>query len=79
MKTVDREQTERAVQPTPQLLKFITKVAMTSHTPRRPYGVTGTATTQHVVFGMTAFGMKNGASGTMISAGSLTELGKCLE
>ena len=62
-----------------QLLKFITKVAMTSHTSTRLYGVIGTAITQHAVFGMLMGGMRNGASGVMTSAGNTTELGKCLE
>ena len=40
------------------------------------YGVTGIATTQHAVFGMSMGGMKNGASGAMISAGNIMERGK---
>ena len=77
-----REQTGRAVQRHTttqdilQLLKFITKVVMTSHISMCLSGVIGTATTQHVVFGMLMDGMKNGASGVMTSAGNTMEHGK---
>ena len=69
-------QQHTATQDILQLLKFITKVAMTSHTLICLYGVIGTATTQHAVFGMLMDGMKNGASGVMTSAGNTMEHGK---
>ena len=40
------------------------------------FGVIGTTTAQLVVFGWSMDGMKNGASGIMISAGLTTEHGK---
>ncbi|MEC8977623.1 MAG: hypothetical protein VYC40_01770 [Pseudomonadota bacterium] len=49
---------------------------MTSHISTCLSGVIGTATTQHVVFGMLMDGMKSGASGVMISAGNTMEHGK---
>jgi len=82
MITVGREQTglvarrHTANRDILQLLKFITKVAMTNHTSTCPCGAIGTTTTQHVVFGMSMVGMKNGASGVMTSAGNTMEHGK---
>jgi hypothetical protein len=69
-------QRHTATQVIPQLLKFITKVAMTNHTSTCPCGAIGTTTTQHVVFGMSMVGMKNGASGVMTSAGNTMEHGR---
>jgi hypothetical protein len=76
---VGREQTGHAAQQHQdilQLLKFITKVAMTSHTLMHLYGVIGIAIIQHAVSGMLMDGMKNGVSGVMISAGNTMEHGK---
>ena len=49
---------------------------MMSHISGHPNGVTGTTTAQCVVFGWLMAGMKNGASGVMISAGLTMEHGK---
>jgi hypothetical protein len=52
------------------------KVVMMNHIFGCLSGVIGTTTAQHVVSGWSMAGMKNGASGKVIIAGNITQLGR---